>query len=338
MRVLTQLGTGRYLTPDPIGYRDGPDAYIYAKGDPLNKIDPTGLYQSDIHYYMTFFLAMAAGVSYEDARTIALAAQYVDDNPITRPLDSSTWYTKVGSIFVNQERLRDYHFVLSDVNGKTIDYYNNSDLSQPGVSPSPQLSNLLNASINAPTTCGRLQFFGEYLHAFEDTFSHRNKDNKPYDAEKFDMGIGHGFDLSNPDYTYDDANGWNMRSARTLAMEEQVFNALLAKYGDPAAAKNWHDIQAVVAEFNAIQESEESEGAVKFQKKFELLDQKLAEWGYQATNLDGSKQAIDLFKDDQYNKDNGETNRIKNLCDKDGKRLKQEDYPGTILPTTECQK
>jgi len=91
-----------------------------------------------------------------------------------------------------------------------------------------------------------------------------------------------------------------------------------------------------VTKFNAIKEDEDNKKG--FEDKFTLLNQKLAEWGYQATNLDGSKQAIDLFKDDQYNKDNGETNRIKNLCDKDGNRLKQEDYPGTILPTTECQK
>jgi RHS repeat-associated protein len=36
--------TGRYLQPDPLGYPDGPDAYLYAQGDPINKIDPLGLY------------------------------------------------------------------------------------------------------------------------------------------------------------------------------------------------------------------------------------------------------------------------------------------------------
>ena len=58
-----------------------------AQSDPLNKIDPTGLYQSDIHYYMTFFLAVAAGMDVGDARVVALAAQYVDDNPLTEPMN-----------------------------------------------------------------------------------------------------------------------------------------------------------------------------------------------------------------------------------------------------------
>jgi len=43
-------GTGRYLQPDPISYRDGPDAYLYAQGDPLNMSDPTGVYRIDIYF------------------------------------------------------------------------------------------------------------------------------------------------------------------------------------------------------------------------------------------------------------------------------------------------
>jgi RHS repeat-associated protein len=36
--------TGKYLQPDPLGYPDGPDAYLYAGGDPLNNTDSLGLY------------------------------------------------------------------------------------------------------------------------------------------------------------------------------------------------------------------------------------------------------------------------------------------------------
>ena len=35
--------TGNYLQPDPLGYPDGPDAYRYAQGDPINRVDPDGL-------------------------------------------------------------------------------------------------------------------------------------------------------------------------------------------------------------------------------------------------------------------------------------------------------
>ena len=49
------------------GILDGPDAYLYASGDPVNRVDQLGLYQSDIHYYMTYFLALAAGVDKDRA-------------------------------------------------------------------------------------------------------------------------------------------------------------------------------------------------------------------------------------------------------------------------------
>lgn len=34
---------GRYLSPDPLGLRAGPNPYLYVKGDPVRNIDPTGL-------------------------------------------------------------------------------------------------------------------------------------------------------------------------------------------------------------------------------------------------------------------------------------------------------
>jgi hypothetical protein len=316
--------------------------------NPLSNIDPLGLYQSDIHYYMTFFLAMAAGVDYGEARTMALATQYVDNNPLTEPIDVDQYGNEqlIKSVFDNQQRLKDYHFTLSDgATGKTAAQYKNNIITGPS---SAQLDNLLGASQKAPTRCGQLQFFGEYLHAFEDTFSHRDPNNIPFDAVwtapilGTQFGIGHGLYDSNPDYTWNVQNGcgiagcynWDNNASRTLEMEAEVFYKLKTQFKGSGKAMDWPDVKKVVEQFNVI---EESEGDKKgFKDKFKKLNETLAAWGYKATNADGSERAIDLFTDDQYTKEKGAEYRDKNLCDKDGKRLKQWDYLGTILPGTEC--
>ena len=336
---------GRYTTPDPLGLDGGMNPYAYAANNPLTNVDPLGLYQSDIHYYMTFFLAMAAGIDYNDARIIALATQYVDNNPQTRPVDESNILTIMASPLWNQNQLARYHFVLweSDANGKTV-FSSSSDITQHD---STQLNRLYDASAKAPTKCAQLQFFGEYLHAFEDTFAHRDKANVPYGVNN---GFGHGLAAgSNPDYTYNEpydgddpvvlSRLWTVREARTLRMEEEVF-AKLAAFGDSTKAKSWEEVKVVVEQFNKIQENE----SIGLSKKIELLNNTLNDtengWNYKATNSDNTMRNIDLTdaKKDQYDASIAGSNRNKNLCDKDGYRLNPEDYPGTILPKTECPK
>ncbi|MCS0581071.1 DUF6531 domain-containing protein [Massilia pinisoli] len=331
---------GRYTTPDPMGLAGGINPYLYVGDNPLTNVDPLGLYQSDIHYYMTFFLAMAAGIDYADARTIALATQYVDNNPVTRPLDESNVLTKMLSPFWNQNQLARYHFVLweQQPNGRAV-FSGDTDVTHH---QSTQLDQLFAASENAPTQCAKLQFFGEYLHAFEDTFSHRNQNNVPYGVNN---GFGHGLSGSDPDYTYDDVYAgndpivrsrlWLVRSDRTLEMEKEVFEKLSA-LPHSGTAQTWAKVEEKVRQFNAITEHEGDEH--HFRRKLALLTSTLSQWQYTAHDANGNTREIDLRAGglDQYSASIGNTNRENNLCDQNGNRLRQEDYPGTILPATAC--
>ncbi|MDP3608524.1 MAG: RHS repeat-associated core domain-containing protein [Methylophilus sp.] len=336
--------TGRYLTPDPLGFPDGADPYAYVNNDPLNKLDPLGLYQSDIHYYMTFFLAVAAGVPADDARTIALATQYIDDNPDTEPLNISSGITDE-----HRARLLTYHFTAIEdikidpdtgkVSGRVGEYGNPSVDTNTGVRPTnDQLTRLLKASETAEKCVSKnagLQLFGEYMHAFQDTFAHRDQNNNPF---ALNVGFGHGGYDSHPDYTYNHWSllpiaNWDNNESRTYSMELLVFLEM-KKYatGDDVITQGKISEQAfyqLLKEFNAIEEHEDSgyEKSPPLGKKIEKLQEELNKlFGEGIINIKDLNSAA-------YNETQAASNRASYLC-YSGKPLDQKVYEGTILPTT----
>jgi RHS repeat-associated protein len=270
--------TGQYLTPDPLGFPDGADPYAYVNNDPLSKLDPLGLYEIDVHYYMTYFLGVMAGLTEYQAHVVALGAQYIDDNPFTQPLPHSLSQAQINIALENPavvNRLASYHFTQAGYDKLTgnmtdvIDRINNPN--------NPQLTRLLSAANanykGAPCKVIKEQLFGEYLHAFEDTFGHRDQDNVPIEING---GYGHGLYGHEPDKTYIEdvtnapiyltkANGlWWTRELRTLEMEKEVFAKIQQNFGVSGINKITNkkitvdDITATLEKFNAIHESEQS--------------------------------------------------------------------------------
>jgi RHS repeat-associated protein len=77
--------------------------YSYTRGNPLRAVDPTGLYEEDVHRSLTAVLALAVGFDPKAAREISAVNQAVDDNPTTNAF-SGGLAARRGYHFTSQAR------------------------------------------------------------------------------------------------------------------------------------------------------------------------------------------------------------------------------------------
>lgn len=134
---------GRFTSEDPIGLSGGVNQYVYVGNNPVNATDPSGLYEIDVHYYLTYYLAKQTGCFSDNfARQIAEGNQGTDEDSSISP--------GAGKDFQNS-----YYHALNTY-------------SQQGVGSPLLLQNVNNSNP---------KYFGQYLHYLQDTFSHAGYTN-----------------------------------------------------------------------------------------------------------------------------------------------------------------
>lgn len=170
---------------------------------------------SEFHYFATGIIAHAAGFSREDARTIAHACQYTDDNDMTITVKDRSEQREPFVSTISQtmditrprlERLHIYpafHFIPGDYDGPSTDR-RDGKLHLLNTTPDSVLAReQLQAALKVQDET-RLYRIGIALHAYADTFAHQNFAglNDTFNGQMMDMkpNIGHADSEHHPDW------------------------------------------------------------------------------------------------------------------------------------------
>lgn len=224
---LLQLAAWAVVEARSLGEHGGVNIYNYVYNNALNRVDMLGLYEKDVHYYLTWFLAKAAGFNEKgctgaagrlSAKSIGRETQALDEKGDDRhPVGNSFWEIISGA----HERVRaQYHIV----------------------SPKQVAENAGWAWL----TCSAVQI-GEYIHSLQDSFSHQ-KSKTDRDGERYGNKFGHGLDGHYPDWTWERPELADKMAKKTF--EQLVKFAKKCCKCSTLKQKQWSDIEAQVKSFN----------------------------------------------------------------------------------------
>jgi RHS repeat-associated protein len=153
--------TGRFLSPDANGYSDSSNLYAFAGGDPVNKSDPTGRYQADFHYGLTYLLAKRAGFCDDVARRIAAGAELPDQDPGRAPVAQGKVMKDPRSTAAQKNEAENmlwaWHFPKTARNSGEV------------TAGSAEAQQIVAAGLQR----GSLALFSQGLHPLQDSWSHR---------------------------------------------------------------------------------------------------------------------------------------------------------------------
>ena len=184
---------GRFMSADPLGYRDGPSPYEALGGSPTSVSDPTGLFERDFHFDVVYAMAYLALRDENRALRIAFGSQHVDDFSETAPVNP----VDVFRASFRRDTLRTFHFP---------DYWGAPVRRGAG---NKFLMYLVRAAANGRSTdtpAVRDVRFGIALHSFGDSFAHEGfswaheeANSRPGFWTFLIPSIGHGEAFHSPD-------------------------------------------------------------------------------------------------------------------------------------------
>ena len=189
---------GRFGQEDPAGTVDSTNRYQALGGRWNGVMDPLGLYEEDVHHYLTTFLARAAGFPKDVAEKLGWEAQELDMDARSAMHGGANQGNMESFHMVTEERLNAMGETAMRIAGWTF------------MAGDP----------------GRWSSAGEYLHALEDSYSHQSNEDRRDFSQTYGTRYGHALKLHEPDWT------WKREGlAHSMAMETyQKLKKLCVQY------------------------------------------------------------------------------------------------------------
>jgi hypothetical protein len=139
---------------------------------------------TEFHYYITAIIAHTAGFNEEEAKTIATASEFVDENDVTFIIkDRSSgkpyevYISQTMNILKSKRKLMRiypvFHFLPGDPGSKSA-YRRDGKMHLLNTTPNNELANNLMDEAFKSTEDMRLHRIGVATHAYTDTWAHQN--------------------------------------------------------------------------------------------------------------------------------------------------------------------
>ena len=146
-------GLEKWINRDPLGQKGGFNVYSFVDNNSINTVDINGLYGIDVHYGLTFYLAMNAGLCMQDAEKFASDDQSVDEGE-TNPFDN--YIENVGTDKLREAMQAHFPIDPNAPEGTTVERN------------SAYVYKLMTTAFRS----GHTELVGQTLHTFQDSWAH----------------------------------------------------------------------------------------------------------------------------------------------------------------------